>query len=334
MSSYETFRTDLITELSGSIPDDVAKEVIFLVDKIANNYDFDRKVTALTVVDEVPEAVRMYLAAKATENLTKGTLLNYFLALTLFFKTLRKPVSQIETNDVRLYLYNYKATRKVTDRTLDHIRIQLNSFFEWCKDEDLVTKNPVTKIQSIKYSKTERHKLSSLELEHLRFACRTLREKAVIDFLYSTGCRVSELCAMNLEDVDWNARSAKVLHGKGDKQRTVYLNAECIISLQAYLSTRSDDCPALIVNDRSTEKHRIQKKSIENMVKSISERSGLPFRVKPHELRHTFATMAIRNGMPVEQVQRILGHSKLETTMIYAAVDDSDVKRNHQRCVI
>ena len=334
--SYELFRTDVLTQLSCVLQPNLLEKVMNVLDQSAQQYDFKRKEVALTTYQVVPEPVQMYLAAKATENLSKGTLRNYLYLLNDFFHTLCKPIAEITTNDVRLYLFNYKQKHNISERTLEQKRIYLNCFFEWCINnlEETITKNPVSKISTIHFHEKQREAATQSELERMRFACKTYREKAIIDVLYSTGCRVSELCQLKTEDINWNNRSVHILHGKNDKERITYLNAEAMISLQAYLNSRKDISPYVFVASKGFQKGRMGKRAIEVEVKNIVERAGITKNITPHTLRHTFATTLLRNGCPVEHIQKMLGHAKLSTTMIYAKVDDEDVRRNHEKYAI
>ena len=175
--------------------------------------------------------------------------------------------------------------------------------------------------------------MSLLELERMRAACRTIREKALIDFLYSTGCRVSEVASMKIEDVDFPEGTVHIRHGKGDKERKVYINAESEVSLRAYMEERQDETPYLFVASRRPY-GGMGIKSFQSIIKKVAGRTNITKRVTPHIFRHTTGTVAIQHGMPVEQVKEMLGHESLETTMIYAKVDNRQVKANHQRCVV
>ena len=332
--SYELFRTDLFTSLMDILPQEKLAEVMNAVDVAAQGYEFERKNTSLTVFLPIPEPLKMYIASKATENLSKATLKNYYYLLVKFFSYVKKPFDSITTNDVRNFLLAYKASRQISDRTLEQIRVYIHCFYDWCVNEGLLFRNPVNLIHAIRYQAKERYVISPLELERMRFNCVTLREKAIIDVLYSSGLRVTELCRLKKEDIDLGARTIHVKQGKGNKDRTTYINAEAVISLTAYLNSRSDTCPYVIVNING-EKHMVNKRTIESEVRKVAERAGLSTeKISPHNFRHTFATTLIRNGCPIEHVQKMLGHSKLSTTMIYARIDDEDVRRNHERCAI
>ena len=334
--SYELFRTDVLTQLNGILQPRMLEQVLNVLDQASQQYEIKRKEVALTVYTAIPEPVKMYLAAKATENLAKGTLRNYLYLLKDFFGTVSKPIEQITTNDVRLYLFNYRNKKNVLDRTLEQKRVYLKCFFDWCVDnlDDKITKNPVNKISTIRFHEKKMEPATLAELERIRFACNTIREKALIDVLYSTGCRVSELCQLQTNDICWDTRTVHIIHGKNDKERVTYLNAEAMISLQAYLNSRKDISPYLFAPIKRVANGKIGKRAVEVEVHNIVERAGITKNITPHTFRRTLATTLLRNGCPVEHIQKILGHAKLSTTMIYAKIDDDDVRRNHERYAI
>ena len=174
--------------------------------------------------------------------------------------------------------------------------------------------------------------MTALELEKVRNACRSLREKALVDFLYSTAARVSELSNLDIRHVNLTDHTVRIEHGKGDKGRTTFLNAEAEISLRAYLDSRTDDCAALFVN-KYGEKRRMQKRSIEDEICRIVSRCDLSVHVTPHIFRHTAASLALQRGMPIEQVQKFLGHARIQTTLRYAKILSADVKSSHAKYV-
>ena len=331
--SYESFRAEFSSSLSNILGDhNQIQAVLLALDTVSTGYDFKRKVTDLIVHDGLPDEVRLYLASKSVENLKKGSLNNYYSALKRFFSRVTKPVNQVTSNDVRLYLHWYKETYNIKNSTLETIRIVLNSFYEWCVDEEIVNKSPLRHVQAIRVEDPERLPLSALELETVRQNCQTLREKALVDFLYSTACRVGELCALDIKNIDFSEHTVRIEHGKGDKGRTTYLNPEAEVSLKAYLASRHDDCPALFVPIRGRARH-LEKRAVEVEIDKICSRCGLSIRVTPHVFRHTAASLALQRGMQIEQVQRFLGHARIQTTLRYAKVLDLDVKINHRKFV-
>lgn len=331
--SYETFRADFASRLPSVLPDpDQLQAVLLALDAVSASYDFRPASTELIVPDALPDCVRLYLASKSVENLKKGTLENYFLTLRLFFGTVRKPPENVTSADIRLFLGWYRQTRGIKNSTLDHKRIILNSFFEWCIEEDLARKNPCRHVKGIRCEDPERLPMTALELEKVRNSCRTLREKAMVDFLYSTAARVSEFCALNRSDVNFDDHTVRIEHGKGDKGRTTFLNPEAEVSLRAYLASRKDDDPALFVSMRSPHS-RVLKKAVERSIESITSRCDLSVHVTPHIFRHTAASLALQRGMPIDQVQRFLGHARIQTTLRYAKSLALDLQLSHQRFV-
>ena len=332
--SYELFRNDVLMNLVEAIPQEQMIPAINAVDKAAVNYDISRKNVSLIVVNGIPDQLKKYIASKATENIKKNTLNIYFYALRNFFLRMSKHIEDITATDIRCYLYEYQQRHKVSERTLEQLRIYINSFFDWAVRNDYLTKNPCEKVMHIKYYATPREPFDAVELETIRASCRNFREKAIVDLLYSSGLRVSELCALKMEDVDFQSRTLIVRHGKGDKFRITYYNAEAEVSLKAYLATRDDSCPYLIVNIRG-EKHGIGKRAIEDTIKKVCERAEIDKKKAiPHNFRHTFATVMIDNGAPIQHVQQLLGHAKIDTTLIYAKKNMADIKRTHERCAV
>lgn len=331
--SYETLRNDFAARLLSVLQDpDQLQAVLLALDAVSVGYEFRPVSTELIVSDGIPDCVRLYLASKSVENVKRGTLENYFLTLRLFFSTVRKPLDLITSADIRLFLNWYRQARGVLNSTLDHKRIILNSFFEWCIDEDMLRKNPCRHIRAIHCENPERLPMTSLELEKVRNSCRTLREKAIVDFLYSTAARVSEFCSLDRSSVNFADHTVRIEHGKGDKGRTTFLNAEAEVSLRAYLDSRNDDNPALFVSSRAPHA-RMTKKSVEKAISHIVSRCSLSVHVTPHIFRHTAASLALQRGMPIDQVQRFLGHARIQTTLRYAKSLALDLQLSHQRFV-
>lgn len=329
MPNTELLRDDFINELlnDGFTEDEIIK-ILWAFDKASQNYNITHKSTDLITLEGMPEAVKWFLASKAVENCSEKTLHQYKYKLFNFFTTVQKQLDAINTNDIRLYLYWYKTNHNVSNHTLDHTRLVLNAFFTWCIKNDVLTKNPMEKIEKIKFQQPQRTPLTPYELELLRWSCTAVREKALIDILFSTGCRVSECAAIQLSDINWEERSIVIQHGKGDKQRTVYFNAEAELSLRKYLETRNDDCEGLFVSTRKPV-HSISAHALENIVKAVGERAGI--RAFPHKIRHTFATYGLNGGMSLDKLQKLLGHAKPETTLIYAKLDQVELQHEHRR---
>ena len=327
-NGYEQFRSVLMMNLCPVLDASKIASVMQAVDISLGNFNVSKKEMQIITANGIPEVVKLYLATKAVANLSMKTLCQYKYKLFNFFGTVKKSYLDITTTDIRIYLYNYKKEHKCSDIYLDNIRITLNSFFEWLSDNEYIGKNPCANVEHIKYQEKKREPLSAYDLEVLRWNCKTIREKALVDFLFSTGCRVSECSDVNLSDINWDARSVIIRHGKGNKMRTVFFNAESELSLQKYLETRADNEEALFVRCRSPH-CRLSSRGIENEIHNIGIRCiGKVF---PHKLRHTFATSGLKGGMPLDKLQALLGHENPRTTLIYAKQDATDLQREHQR---
>lgn len=328
-SIYETFRTVLTMNLCTVLQDSgTLHKVLEMVDITMHDFELSKKPLEIIPATGTPEVVKYFLASKAISNLSKGTLKQYHYKLTHFFDTVRKAYSDVTANDIRIYLYNFKMERNASDCYTDNVRITLNTFFQWLTDNDYLPKNPCAKIEKIKYTPKRRKAFTTLNLEELRWHCEDVREKALIDFLYSTGCRISECADVLLDDIDWENNAVLIRHGKGDKERTVYINDECKVSLREYIKTRQDDTPALWVSTKRPHQ-QLQSHALENIVKKIGKRTGL--HAYPHKLRHTFATVGLHNGIPLDKLQALLGHTNPQTTMIYADQDHSQIHMEHRK---
>ena len=328
----EQFAKEFVSKLNGKIGVEEMKIVLNELYIFSEGYDIDKKSTELAVVDTyIPNAYKVFMVSKQIEGISKNTLKTYNFHLRHFFESVKKPLEEINTNDIRLFLYNEKANKEISNRTIDHERLIINVFFEWCRDEGYIPTNPCKGIKRIKCEVKEREPLFPIEMELIRIACNDFRERAIIEFLYSTGCRVSEVIMLNINDVDFANGEVHIL-GKGNKHRISYLNAKAELFLKKYLSTRTDDNNALFVTKKNPYS-RLSKTGLEYIVRTIGERSEVNRKIYPHLLRHTIATDVINRGMNVVEVQKILGHQKLDTTMIYAKISQESVKYNHKKYV-
>ena len=277
----------------------------------------------------LPECYEAFFVCKKIEGASDKTLALYMMRLNHFFKMLNKPLKDITANDIRAYLYTYQIEHGVTNRTLDGIRSALHSFFSWSSGEGYIEKNVMLVVKPIRYERKQRVPLSDYELAQLRNTCKNNRDCALIEVLYSTGCRVEELVRLNKSDVDF-AKGEVYLFGKGNRHRTSYLSASAIIALQKYISSRYDNDEALFVVNRNPHS-RLKKPGVEKVVRELGEKAGIQRRVYPHLIRHTTATMALQRGMDVTEIQKLLGHANVSTTMIYAQVNQNDVKTSHRK---
>lgn len=273
------------------------------------------------------EFLKMFIAAKEIEGISQRTSAYYRITVADFFKEVKIPVRKNLTDDIRMYLSNHQKKNNCGKVTIDNIRRNLSSFFSWLAEEDYILKSPMNRIHKVKTAKVVKKIISDEDIEKLRYGCDCLRDTAIINLLYSSGIRVGELVNLNIEDVDLENREC-VVFGKGDKERVAYFDAKTKIDLQRYLDSRTDDNPALFVTlDRPYDRLRIS--GVEIRVRMLGRKLNL--NVHPHKFRRTMATRAIGKGMPVEQVQKILGHSQLDTTMHYAMVSQKNVKMSHDK---
>ena len=272
--------------------------------------------------------LRTFLTAKEVEGCSTKTLQYYDDTLVRALATIDKPIGAIESDDLRRYLNDYETTRHTSKVTIDNIRRIMSSFFSWLEDEDYIVKSPVRRIHRVKTAQLAKETLSDEELETLRDVCENERDLAVLDLLASTGMRIGELVRLDIADVDLQEREC-IVTGKGDKQRPVYFDARTKLRLMEYLGTRSDDSSALFVSLDSTAK-RVTVSGMELRLRNLGKKAGVS-RVPPHKFRRTLATHAIDKGMPIEQVQKLLGHAKIDTTMHYAMVNQNNVKASHRR---
>ena len=277
-----------------------------------------------------PDIIQTFLAAKRVEGCSSKTLTYYDSTIRNVLKSTGKSVQDITTDDLRIYLDSYQTNNGVSKVTIDNIRRILSTFFAWLEDENFIIKSPVRRIHKVKTCKTVKETYSDEFLEIMRDSAESIRDLAMIDLLASTGIRVGELVLINRVDVDFVNRECIVL-GKGNKQRKVYFDARTKIHLQRYLSERTDDNPALFVT-LNKPYSRLQIKGVEMRLQRLGRKLGL-IRVHPHKFRRTLATMAIDKGMPIEQVQQLLGHESVDTTLQYAMVNQNNVKLSHHRYI-
>lgn len=274
------------------------------------------------------ELLPLFLTAKEVEGCSARTIAYYESTITHMMGQVAKPFTQIESDDLRRYLSDYEATRNAGKVTIDNIRRILSSFFSWLEDEDYIVKSPVRRIRRVKTATVTKSVLSDEELETLRDRCSTVRDLALVDMLASTGMRVGELVRLNISDVNLQEREC-IVTGKGNKQRPVYFDARAKLHLRAYLDSRTDSNPALFVSlDKNAERLGIS--GVESRLRELGLACGIS-RVHPHKFRRTLATHAIDKGMPIEQVQKLLGHARIDTTMHYALVNQSNVKASHRK---
>ncbi len=309
-----------MTELNNSLND------------ILNNFEVIKINKKLTINEtkENHDLLKSFLAAKEIEGCSQRTISYYKTTIIKMLDCLNLKIETITTEDLRKYLADYKNKSNSSKSTIDNIRRVLSSFFSWLEDEDYILKNPVRRIHKIKTKKVVKEVLSDENFEILRDNCRNIRDLAMIELLASTGIRVGELVNLNIDDVLFNERECIVL-GKGDSERIVYFDAKTKIHLEKYLRSRKDNNPALFVSFKKPHE-RLGINGVERRIRELGQESNIK-KVHPHKFRRTMATNAIDKGMPIEQVQRLLGHVQIDTTMQYAMVNQSNVKISHRKFI-
>lgn len=276
------------------------------------------------------ELLNAFISAKKIEGCSEKTLHYYRSSIEALLGSEPKRINEIETNDIRKYLACYQENRGSSRVTIDNLRRIFSSFFAWLEDEAYIDKSPVRRIHKVKTDSLVKEVLSDEQLEQLRDNCTNKRDLAIIDILSSTGIRVGELVKLNRDDIDFHERQC-VVFGKGNKERLVYFNARTKLHLQQYLDERTDDNPALFVSLNSPHT-RLTISGVEVRMRQMGQQLSIP-KVHPHKFRRTLATMAIDKGMPIEQVQRLLGHVRIDTTLHYAIVNQNNIKLAHRKFI-
>ena len=282
--------------------------------------------------EEIPnvEYLKMFIEAKQIEGCSARTLQYYQVTIEHLLKNIDTVIRKITTDEIRTYLAEYQQRNNCSKVTVDNVRRNISSFFSWLEEEDYILKSPMRRIHKIKTKQPVKEIISDEMIERLRDNCRCSRDLAMIDLLYSTGIRVGELVGLNISDIDFEEREC-VVYGKGDKERRVYFDAKAKLHLQNYINSRTDTNPALFVTlDSPYERLKIS--GVEIRVRELGRKLNIE-KIHPHKFRRTMATRAIDKGMPIEQVQKILGHSQIGTTMQYAIVNQNNVKTSHRRYI-
>ena len=282
------------------------------------------------LVEDTTDYAKVFIAAKRIEGCSERTLNYYETTIRVMIEKLSKKINSIETEDLRNYLSEYQAKNNCSKVTIDNVRRILSSFFAWLEDEDYIMKSPVRRIHKVKATQTVKETYTDEELEEMRDACIEIRDLAMVDFLASTGVRVGELVNLDRVDIDMQERSCVVL-GKGGKEREVYFDARTKIHLQNYLNSRTDNNPALFVS-LLRPYDRLKISGVEIRLRELGKRINIK-KIHPHKFRRTMATKAIDKGMPIEQVQVLLGHRKIDTTLQYAMVNQNNVRNSHKRFI-
>lgn len=321
----EKFRVELLTMLDKRMSKEQISAVDMALTALFRKYDVSESCTELAVCDDSNERIiNTYIASMRLEGRSEKTLKQYYDALTKLLDEIPKNIKDIKTNDIRYHLAHYQSTHKVSNATVNNKRKFLSAFFVWATKEEIIDRNPMLKINSIKEKYVTKKPFSDIELAKIRDVLKNDREKALVEFLLSTGCRVSEVAGLKVEDVNFRDGEC-VVCGKGNKERTVYINNKAMYYLERYLPDKMDASRPLFLNGWGKS---MAKGNIEQLMRDIGKRAGVP-KVHPHRFRRTMATNAMKRGMPVQYIQVILGHSKLDTTMIYCIYDKEMVKAEY-----
>lgn len=325
------FREKLIFKLCRTFNNEEVQFILDQIDSVLTDYELREKVSLPSVGDD-GVFLQRFLEAKHIEGMSKTSAKVYVSELKDFYRNIAAPITLVSSQNIRDYLIALKTERNVSDRSLEHRRIVLNSFYSWMYENDYVTKNPCQRVKRIKYRKTTRQPLTAKEMEQVRYVCRNdLRSTALVEFMYSTGCRISEVCGVRISDIDFYNKEVRVV-GKGNKERIVYLNTAAEIAIKRYLNDRKINTDYLFTQTRSRGNVPVSTDAVRYTFRKIGEAAGLERVLHPHDIRHTTATDALTRGMPIEDVQSYLGHSRLDTTMIYVKLDKQRVKANHKKC--
>lgn len=327
---YTNVKDEIIIKIVGKLTQEFPEvnqiQVREIVETVLYRYDITPQETAL-IASDIEDRIQIYIASKRLDGLSEKTLKNYNYELIKFASCLTKPIATVTTMDLRMYL-SVRCKNMKGSSTNALISI-LKSFFGWLYNEEYIPKNPAVKLKQTKEPKRVRHALTDEEVELLRQACWTKREFALVEFLVSTGCRLSEVVGINVSDIDWHDMSLLVI-GKGNKQRKVYFNVKTKILLQAYLKDKRGNDPALFTSVRFPFA-RVGGRAIERELKNISQRAGFEKSIFPHLMRHTFATHNINSGMPLHVIQQLMGHESPQTTLVYSELSSENIKHEYRK---
>lgn len=324
-----TIRENILVKAANYLDDNNLNSLALTLDMVLNEYNITEKSREVGFVGNNNDVVlKNYLGSKILQGRSRATVQHYKRTLTFLFDDVCKPVKEITADDIRCHLAKWQTTKNISPVTLNNVRSVYMAFFGWCFDEELIEKNPMKKIDKFKEPKTHIKPLTDVEIEKLRSACTNTRDRALVEFLYSTGCRVSECCAINIDDINFRENKVVISKGKGDKERVAYISDVTMLWLEKYLNERKDKDVALWVG----RKGRLTKGGVEAAIKKLGIKVGLP-KVHPHQFRHALATDLVKKNVPIQIVKQILGHEDIATTMIYVDIQDADVVNAHKKYV-
>lgn len=323
------FLQEVERELVGTMSQTELDYVMNTVTRVLREYEISERCTDIALADNTNEKLlAQYCACLRVDGRSEGTVYQYRREIERLAEAIGKPFTEMGVYDIRYYL-GCEKQRGISNVTLENSRQKVSIFFQWLSDEEIIPKNVCRTISHIKVPKEVKKPFSDVEIDTLRSNCDGLKERALVEFLLSTGVRVNELCTMDRTDVDFTTMTVHVRHGKGSKERITYVNNVGREYLAKYLATRTDSDPALFINYR---KNRISTGGVRAILNKVAERAGV-FDVYPHRFRRTFATGLASRGMPIQEISKLLGHEKIVTTQTYVAVDGAQVHASYQRFI-
>lgn len=331
---YQFVRNNIMAKLNRRFSASETLMILGVFDECIADYDIVQRETALVPYEDHSEKwMELYLACREVDGLSKQTLKNKMYILRDFFRNVGRQIEDIRSVDIKIYLANYKKQRNISESSLNKIRSAIRSFFVWMRKEGYIEKNPSDTIEDVHKGEKSREALTLSEQEMVRISCKNQRERAAVEFLISSGCRITEMLTIKRESIDWKNRKVSVL-GKGGKWRDVFFSESAAIHLKKYLSETKDSIYLFgHTKNMKCGDVPVSKRQFEKMLADLRERSGISTHLTPHVLRHTFATNALRAGMSIQSIQALLGHSQISTTMRYAHNDKTIVAAEYYKYV-
>lgn len=325
----EKFIHELTTKLLKKFPRNDVVTITQLIYGMLLNYDVvPRKNEIVAYENELPKELMLYLAMRKIEGLQDSSINQYHRELTRMLRFIDKPIKKISTEDIRYYLYTLQTKRMLSNRTLDIRRSYISAFFSWLTNNEYLVRNPCASIAPVKFEEPIKDYFTDVEMEKLRMACANDYERAVVEVLYASACRVAELVNIKLEDINFEEKEVNIHHGKGDKSRKVFLTAKAVVTVQQYIKDR--DYPTVYLFESCRKPHQqLSTRSIECLCQRLGEQTGI--KCHPHKFRRTMATVLHKKGMPAENIKEILGHSEISTTLGYTVIDKQQLKSDYQK---
>lgn len=322
---------EVLNNLSSKFSTDVLNEISNAITLALSNYDIKERCTDLTIKDnQNNRLLKRYMACLSVDGKSMKTIGVYYLVLNRFSEFIGCPLTKVGTYDIRFYLATMKQNG-VSNRTLENYRSYISAFYQWLLREDFIQKNPCEKILPIKYKEEIRLPFSDVEIDSIRMNCKSERDRAIVELLLSSGIRAAEFSNLNIDDIDFQNKSIHIREGKGAKERISYITDVCSIHLKKYLESRKDNENALFLSSRSN--RRLSSAGLKYMLREISKRSHVD-NIHPHRFRRTFATNLARRGMDVQTIAKLMGHSNLQTTMIYVNLDSNKVMDSYKTYMV